>query len=159
MFLKRKGLHCWRPSFGDPAGIRTQDPNIKSVVLYRLSYWILQLCFSIAVAKIGILFEFPKDKRIFYKKRQDKKNTLAPMDALFIVIYPECPVKTFDIFLLNSEHLSFGRLWLSCGLHFVRRWVGTRTRYFHCRYIASTLEIVLAMFLLCSCLVFVIAHR
>ncbi len=25
-------------SFGDPAGIRTQDPNIKSVVLYRLSY-------------------------------------------------------------------------------------------------------------------------
>ena len=22
----------------DPAGIRTQDPNIKSVVLYRLSY-------------------------------------------------------------------------------------------------------------------------
>ena len=25
-------------SSGDPAGIRTQDPNIKSVVLYRLSY-------------------------------------------------------------------------------------------------------------------------
>ncbi len=24
--------------FGDPAGARTQDPNIKSVVLYRLSY-------------------------------------------------------------------------------------------------------------------------
>ena len=24
--------------FRDPAGIRTQDPNIKSVVLYRLSY-------------------------------------------------------------------------------------------------------------------------
>ena len=27
-------------SIRDPAGIRTQDPNIKSVVLYRLSYWI-----------------------------------------------------------------------------------------------------------------------
>ena len=25
-------------SFRDPAGTRTQDPNIKSVVLYRLSY-------------------------------------------------------------------------------------------------------------------------
>ena len=24
--------------FGDPAGARTQDPNIKSVVLYLLSY-------------------------------------------------------------------------------------------------------------------------
>ena len=24
--------------FGDPAGARTQDPNIKSVVLYQLSY-------------------------------------------------------------------------------------------------------------------------
>ena len=23
--------------FGDPLGVRTQDPNIKSVVLYRLS--------------------------------------------------------------------------------------------------------------------------
>ena len=35
------------------------------------------------------------------------------MYALFIVIYPECPVKTFDIFLLNSEHPPFVRLWLS----------------------------------------------
>ena len=25
-------------AFSDPAGTRTQDPNIKSVVLYRLSY-------------------------------------------------------------------------------------------------------------------------
>ena len=25
-------------AFRDPAGTRTQDPNIKSVVLYRLSY-------------------------------------------------------------------------------------------------------------------------
>ena len=28
----------WELSFCDPAGIRTQDPNIKSVVLYQLSY-------------------------------------------------------------------------------------------------------------------------
>ena len=39
--------------FCDPAGIRTQDPNIKSVVLYRLSYWIGPQCFSIAGANIG----------------------------------------------------------------------------------------------------------
>ena len=28
--------------FGDPAGIRTQDPYIKSVMLYQLSYGIIQ---------------------------------------------------------------------------------------------------------------------
>ncbi len=28
-------------AFCDPAGIRTQDPNIKSVMLYQLSYGIL----------------------------------------------------------------------------------------------------------------------
>jgi len=28
-------------AFGDPAGIRTQDPYIKSVLLYQLSYGIL----------------------------------------------------------------------------------------------------------------------
>ena len=31
---------------GDPAGARTQDPNIKSVVLYQLSYWIILLLFD-----------------------------------------------------------------------------------------------------------------
>ena len=34
--LKRKGLFQV-PSFSDPLGARTQDPNIKSVVLYLLS--------------------------------------------------------------------------------------------------------------------------
>ncbi len=29
------------PDFCDPTGARTQDPNIKSVVLYRLSYRVL----------------------------------------------------------------------------------------------------------------------
>ena len=28
---------------GDPAGIRTQDPYIKSVMLYRLSYEIIEI--------------------------------------------------------------------------------------------------------------------
>ena len=31
-------------SSGDPAGIRTQDPYIKSVLLYQLSYRIELLC-------------------------------------------------------------------------------------------------------------------
>lgn len=30
-------------AFCDPAGARTQDPNIKSVVLYQLSYGIILL--------------------------------------------------------------------------------------------------------------------
>ena len=31
--------------FGDPAGTRTQGPNIKSVVLYQLSYEIIPFLF------------------------------------------------------------------------------------------------------------------
>ena len=34
---KRKGLKLSPFFFGDPLGARTQDPNIKSVVLYLLS--------------------------------------------------------------------------------------------------------------------------
>jgi hypothetical protein len=33
----------------DPAGIRTQDPNIKSVMLYQLSYGIFLLTSSIVL--------------------------------------------------------------------------------------------------------------
>ena len=39
----------------DPAGTRTQDPNIKSVMLYRLSY---EIIFNVSVksgANIGLL--------------------------------------------------------------------------------------------------------
>ena len=36
--IKKEGMHFDTPSsFGDPLGARTQDPNIKSVVLYLLS--------------------------------------------------------------------------------------------------------------------------
>ena len=31
-------------SFGDPAGARTQDPHIKSVMLYLLSYRVDRFC-------------------------------------------------------------------------------------------------------------------
>lgn len=37
----------------DPAGTRTQDPNIKSVVLYQLSYGIIQTFPFFGSAKIG----------------------------------------------------------------------------------------------------------
>ena len=33
-----KTLACAKVFSSDPAGARTQDPNIKSVVLYQLSY-------------------------------------------------------------------------------------------------------------------------
>ena len=36
----------------DPAGARTQDPHIKSVMLYLLSYQVIELLRSIATAKI-----------------------------------------------------------------------------------------------------------
>ena len=35
------GFSSVRDLFGDPAGARTQDPNIKSVVLYLLSYRVI----------------------------------------------------------------------------------------------------------------------
>ena len=35
---KKSGSRSTAGSFGEPAGARTQDPNIKSVVLYLLSY-------------------------------------------------------------------------------------------------------------------------
>ncbi len=38
--------------FSDPAGTRTQDPNIKSVMLYQLSYGI-NLIFENEAAKVG----------------------------------------------------------------------------------------------------------
>ena len=39
MILNKKSLLS--KAFRDPAGIRTQDPNIKSVMLYQLSYGII----------------------------------------------------------------------------------------------------------------------
>ncbi len=43
--LKQKKLILRLAFFCDPAGIRTQDPYIKSVLLYQLSYGILLLYF------------------------------------------------------------------------------------------------------------------
>lgn len=51
-------------TFRDPAGIRTQDPIIKSDVLYQLSY---RVCnhFLIAGANIRRIIYFPRE--IYYK--------------------------------------------------------------------------------------------
>jgi hypothetical protein len=39
--IKKAPLRIVERLSGDPAGIRTQDPNIKSVMLYQLSYGII----------------------------------------------------------------------------------------------------------------------
>ena len=44
--LTRKECYQLNSNPRDPAGIRTQDPYIKSVLLYQLSYGIVKLCFA-----------------------------------------------------------------------------------------------------------------
>ena len=41
--------------FSDPAGTRTQDPNIKSVMLYQLSYEIILYRFRLKWCKYRII--------------------------------------------------------------------------------------------------------
>lgn len=60
----------------DPVGIRTQDPNIKSVVLYQLSY------------EINLVFWECKNRRKHYCSKLLKLFFLQPLfqhtnDALF----------------------------------------------------------------------------
>ena len=53
--------------FCDPAGARTQDPNIKSVVLYQLSYGIIRANpeLSVLVVQMYRKFLFCQNKTIF----------------------------------------------------------------------------------------------
>lgn len=50
---KKKPFERFSKGFCDPAGVRTQDPNIKSVMLYQLSYRVPQ---KIEAANIASLF-------------------------------------------------------------------------------------------------------
>ena len=52
--------------FGDPAGIRTQGPYIKSVLLYQLSYGIIV---SLDGGKDRHLLYFSKEWLHFYLKK------------------------------------------------------------------------------------------
>ena len=65
--------------FGDSAGIRTQDPYIKSVLLYRLSYGID--CFFEKRCKDITLFEITPYGAIFfvhlYSAKAEKTNARA----------------------------------------------------------------------------------
>ena len=54
-----------RSSFGESAGVRTRDPNIKSVVLYLLSY-------GFSDSKIS--FWWCKDSKYFYSSKIVDKN-------------------------------------------------------------------------------------
>ena len=62
---KKEGLDL--PFSGDPAGARTQDPNIKSVVLYQLSYGIIRANpeLSVLVVQMYRKFLFCQNKTIF----------------------------------------------------------------------------------------------
>ena len=53
VYKRKRGTYnkCLVSNFRDPAGARTQDPNIKSVVLYQLSY-------GISVCRNGNRFRF-----------------------------------------------------------------------------------------------------
>ena len=54
-------LLCCSTNFGESAGARTRDPNIKSVVLYRLSYGFSEpKAFAFGGAKIVNIFILPK---------------------------------------------------------------------------------------------------
>ena len=59
----RQSIDCQLFS-GEPAGARTQDPNIKSVVLYLLSYGFSrakrELLPDFGGANVGNIFVFPK---------------------------------------------------------------------------------------------------
>jgi hypothetical protein len=60
---KKPHLLVWFSFLCDPAGIRTQDPYIKSVMLYQLSYGIVQTnipLFDFGSANIEALFYFAK---------------------------------------------------------------------------------------------------
>lgn len=56
---------CGLLFFCDPAGARTQDPYIKSVMLYRLSYGI-EIIFSKRGRKSMLLVEIIKTILLFY---------------------------------------------------------------------------------------------
>ncbi len=47
MYTHKKRDNSIVVSFSDPAGIRTQDPYIKSVLLYQLSYRVGRLLFQV----------------------------------------------------------------------------------------------------------------
>ncbi len=54
--IKKKKLSWCLTSFCDPAGIRTQDPYIKSVMLYQLSYRVEKTISSLRVQIYDDLF-------------------------------------------------------------------------------------------------------
>lgn len=54
--------------FGDPAGTRTQGPNIKSVVLYQLSYEINLLGLFKGVQKYSLRPFMPKVFRLIINR-------------------------------------------------------------------------------------------
>ena len=80
-------------SFCDPAGIRTQDPYIKSVLLYQLSYGIFFFSsphsFVIAGAKIGIFCVYAssltKKNEVFFIFSANLLNLSGKIFSFFLL--------------------------------------------------------------------------
>ena len=84
--------------FRDPLGARTQDPNIKSVVLYQLSQRIFQQSvFVLRVQRYILLANLANKLRVFY-----------PL-MLFYLVLGICFCWLFGGFGLNI-HLFFGNI-------------------------------------------------
>ena len=66
-------LQGLQPEGSDPAGIRTQDPYIKSVMLYRLSYGIICLIKKSLFCKV--IFD------LIFKRTSDFFNRAANITA------------------------------------------------------------------------------
>lgn len=80
---KKSGSRSTAGPFGEPAGARTQDPNIKSVVLYLLSYGFSGTITAqtvLVVQMYGIYLKMQYPKAFFRAKRR--------MDPFFD---PACP--------------------------------------------------------------------
>jgi hypothetical protein len=111
-FKTKKGFDLHRSLFyqSDPAGIRTQGPYIKSVLLYQLSYGIVQnLYWSIAGCKNRTLILICKLKRGIFEKSfgvgvKTPRISVSPLSSFphffvllyFTLIFKEHEFEQFD---------------------------------------------------------------
>ena len=113
ILLKKKGDYS-RNRLCDPAGARTQDPNIKSVVLYQLSYGISDTKMGIAsvlvVQMYGFIFNMQHPTCNFLRKSVFFTLSFATGgNALLLRIKStECfssanPPASFSIILISGE--------------------------------------------------------
>nr|GFD06180.1 hypothetical protein [Tanacetum cinerariifolium] len=86
--------------FCDPAGIRTQDPYIKSVLLYQLSYRIGTFVFRVLQSRCVTVFVGAKVQRHFQPDNPTSKKTYPFADASYSSLLYHAA------FLAASQHLA-----------------------------------------------------